>query len=249
MNRPPDEIILRVEGLTKAFGEIKALQGIDLTLRRGEFLTIFGPNGAGKTTLIKILSSLVKPTAGRFTINQYTAREHGEAMRRLIGVISHRTFLYPQLTAYENLAFYGEMYEISALDSRIMQLLGMVGLKHRAHDPVRTFSRGMQQRLSIARALIHDPPLLFLDEPYTGLDPHASELLRDLLLRLHDQERSIILTTHNLSRGLEMCDRVAIQVAGRIVFSAPKSEIDLETFPQLYFHYASQQSDEVRSDA
>ena len=236
-----NNVVLQAHGITKSFGVIRALQGIDLTLRHGEFLTIFGPNGAGKTTLIKILASLVRPTTGYFIIDRYNAREHGEEIRRLIGVISHHTFLYPQLTAHENLHFYGEMYDVPDLEHRIRELLAMVGLKHRAHDPVRTFSRGMQQRLSIARALIHDPPLLFLDEPYTGLDPHASELLRDLLLRLHDRERSIILTTHNLSRGLEMCDQVAIQVAGRIVFSAPKTTLDLETFPQLYFHYASQQ--------
>lgn len=239
------EVILQVQGLSKVFGQVKALQGIDLTLHRGEFLTIFGPNGAGKTTLIKILSFLITPSSGIFTLGNYNAREQGEEARRLIGVISHHTFLYQQLTAYENLRFYGEMYGVPALESRITQLLASVGLKHRSHDLVRTFSRGMQQRLSIARALIHDPPLLFLDEPYTGLDLHASQLLRDILLRLHDRERSIILTTHNLTRGLEMCDRVAIQVAGKIVYQAAKAEIEVETFPQLYFHYASQQEQDL----
>jgi heme exporter protein A len=244
MTESKEEIILQVQGLTKTFGPVKALQGIDLTLHRGEFLTVFGPNGAGKTTLIKILSSLVKPSAGTFTIANYQAKEHGDTIRRLIGVISHHTFLYQQLTAYENLRFYGEMYAVPALESRITQLLAEMGLNHRAHDPVRTFSRGMQQRLSIARALLHDPSLLFLDEPYTGLDPHASQLLRDMLLRLHDRERSVIMTTHNLTRGLEMCDRVAIQVAGKIVYQAAKAEIDVDTFPQLYFYYASQQAQE-----
>lgn len=228
------------QNVTKSFGNFKALRGIDLKLEKGQFLTIFGPNGAGKTTLIKILSTLMKPSSGVIKIAGLDPREDGESVRKQIGVISHSTYLYPNLTAYENLKFYGKMYELQNLPARIEQVLEDLGLKDRMHDLVRTYSRGMQQRLSLARAILHDPAVMFLDEPYTGLDLHAAERLRNLLQTLHTRERTIIMTTHSISQGLEVSDMVGILVRGKLVYLEPIHKIDTQDFGKTYFYWVEQ---------
>ncbi|MBI1987880.1 MAG: heme ABC exporter ATP-binding protein CcmA [Nitrospinae bacterium] len=227
---------IQVEQLTKSFGHLLALRGIDLRLRRGKFLTIFGPNGAGKTTLIRILSTLLRPTAGRIEILGMDLRDAGEEIRRQIGVLSHQTFLYNNLTPMENLKFYGTLYGLDHLKERIELLLEQVGLEGRRNDPVRTFSRGMQQRLAIARTLLHDPQVVFLDEPYTGLDQHAARMLEGLLGQMRSGQRTILLVTHNLARGLGMGDEVAIQVGGRILYREERGKIDPASFEERYFH-------------
>lgn len=229
-----------IQNVTKSFGNFKALRGIDLKLEKGQFLTIFGPNGAGKTTLIKILSTLMKPSSGVIKIAGLDPREDGESVRKQIGVISHSTYLYPNLTAYENLKFYGKMYELQNLPARIEQVLEDLGLKDRMHDLVRTYSRGMQQRLSLARAILHDPAVMFLDEPYTGLDLHAAERLRNLLQTLHTRERTIIMTTHSISQGLEVSDMVGILVRGKLVYLEPIHKIDIQDFGKTYFYWVEQ---------
>lgn len=221
--------------MTKSFGHITALRSIDLQLSKGEFLTIFGPNGAGKTTLLKILATLTKPTAGRVKISGLNVKETPEKLRLQIGFISHNTFLYDNLTAYENLKFYGWMYGISGLTEKIRESLGEVGLLGRIQDKAGTFSRGMQQRLSIARAMLHNPSIILLDEPYSGLDQHAAQILRNLLRKLHNGNRTLIMTTHNINQGLELCDRVVVLVEGRVVFQARIQEIDKGNFEQIYF--------------
>lgn len=223
------------EKLVKVFGHVKALNGIDLTVERGEFLTIFGPNGAGKTTLIKILTSQSKPTSGKVSLSGMELRaENLKKVRSIIGVISHSSFLYDDLSGYENLQFFSSMYDLKKDPSYLEGLLKDFGLWDRMDDSVRTYSRGMQQRLSIARALVHKPEIIFMDEPYTGLDHQAIGLLQKILSDIHSEGRTIIMVTHNLPRGLELSERVAIISSGRITWSGLSRDIKREEFESLY---------------
>lgn len=232
---PSSNHILFVKALRKTFGLIQALRGIDLELLKGEFLTIFGPNGAGKTTLIKILSSLAKPTSGVAYVAGFNIEDADPQMRSQIGVISHASYLYDNLSALENLVFYAKMHRLENPEERAAQVIDEMGLKARMHDPVGVFSRGMTQRLSIARAIINSPAILFLDEPYTGLDQHASENLKERLLVLRDAKRSIVMITHDIPRGLEMCDRVAIMADGKKVFMGHIDDVDKNGFESFYY--------------
>ncbi len=230
-----EQVTVEVESLTRSFGHVMALDGVDLKVNRGEFMTVFGPNGAGKTTLIRILSAVLRPTSGTVKITGRELQKEGEETRKKRGLLSHNSFLYPNLTAQENLKFYGRIYNLAALEARIAEVLEEVGLKPRKDDLVRTYSRGMLQRLAIARCVLHNPQIIFLDEPYTGLDQHAAITLRKILARLHNRDRSIIMTTHNIQRGLELCDTVAIQVSGRIVYKESMENINKDDFEALYF--------------
>ena len=192
------ENAMEVTHLRKAFGVLKAVDGIDFELKQGEFLTVFGPNGAGKTTLIKILSGLTKPTSGEAKVAGFNVIEGNSAMRKEIGVISHATALYADLTPLENLMFFARMHGLDKPQEQSLKVINEVGLSERRNDRVRTFSRGMLQRLSIARAILHDPSILFLDEPFTGLDLHASNILKKHLQRLHDRRRTILMITHDI---------------------------------------------------
>jgi heme exporter protein A len=229
--------MIEVRGLVKSFGSKVALGGVDLDVAEGEFLTLVGPNGAGKTTLIRILATLTRPTRGSVRIAGYDLGSQGSEVRRRIGLASHQTLLYGGLSAEENLRFYGRMYEVPDLEESITALLQRVGLDHRRHDLVHTFSRGMQQRMSIARVLLHDPALLLLDEPYTGLDQHAAGVLREVLGSLGGRSRTVLMTTHNLERGLELCDRAAILFNGRIVYQARRDDLDATSFREAYRRY------------
>ncbi len=228
------ELAIEVSGLTKSFGFLNALRGIDFKLKKGEFLALFGPNGAGKTTLIRILSALTRPSSGTAMVAGYDVKEAGPTMRREIGVISHASYLYGDLTPLENIMFFAEMYSVKNSKERSLEVIEEVGLKNRMHDRVRTFSRGMLQRLSIARAIVHDPSILFLDEPYSGLDQHASNVLKEQLQALHTNKRTILMTTHDFERGLEMCDRVAIQVNGKFALWEPVEKININNFENTY---------------
>ncbi|TET59784.1 heme ABC exporter ATP-binding protein CcmA [Candidatus Aerophobetes bacterium] len=228
------ECMVEVKGIGRSFGNIVALEGIDLRVKKGEFLTIIGPNGAGKTTLIKILSTLMKPSSGEGRIAGFDLREEQESLRKNIGMLSHHTFLYENLTAHENLKFYGGLYEVENIEKEIKRVIGEVGLETRLYDTVRTFSRGMKQRLSIARSIIHDPSLLLLDEPYTGLDQWSERRFKNILRRFHEEGKTIIMTTHNLSSSLELGDRVIILSSGKILHEQEVREIDLEELERLY---------------
>ena len=232
---PSNEFAIESKGLRKQFGLIEALRGVEFRLRAGEFLTIFGPNGAGKTTLQGILSSLTRPTAGQARVAGYDVTDNDPRMRREIGVISHASFLYPDLTALENLVFYARLYGLADPEAVALRGLEEVELSLRRHDKVGTFSRGMVQRVSIARAMIHNPSILFLDEPYTGLDQHASLLLERHLKELKTEKRTVVMTTHDFGRGLEMADRVAIQVKGRFAKFLDRADAgDAAAFERLY---------------
>jgi heme ABC exporter ATP-binding subunit CcmA len=230
--------MVHMEGVTKRFGKVFALRGIDLQLGRGRFLGVFGPNGAGKTTLLKVLATLLRPSTGTITIAGYDIVQEADKVRSMLGVLVHRTFLYGQLTASENLQFYGRMFGVKKLPERILEVLQIVGLETHARQLVRTYSRGMQQRLAIARAILHQPALLLLDEPYTGLDQHASTHLQELLRQLHVAECTIIMSTHDVHRGLELYDDIAIQCRGKIAYYGSTAGIDLHAFEQLYAEHA-----------
>ncbi len=227
--------MILIKGLSKVFGNNVALKEINLEVKKGEFIALFGPNGAGKTTLIKTMSTLIAPTSGAVVIDGYDIREESIEVRKRIGVISHETYLYEDLTARENLQFYGRMYEVDDLEERVSNVISEVGLSLRSDDLVRTFSRGMKQRLSIARAVLHDPPTLLLDEPYTGLDPHAVATFDRILEKSGVSKKTVVMTTHMIGRGIEMCDRVAILRSGEIVYDAPREQIhDEEDFKSIY---------------
>lgn len=216
--------------LTKQFGPFRALRGIDLEIKPGEFATIVGPNGAGKTTLLRILATLSRPTDGHVSIAGHALPKGADAARRQIGLLSHQPLLYGDLTAEENLRFFGRMYDVADLEARIIEQLDRVDLLDRKDDRARTFSRGMQQRLAIARALLHDPSVVLLDEPFTGLDPHASDRLEELLHTLNNGQRTVVMTIHDLERGWAMCNRALVLARGKIVYEARTTEVDVATF-------------------
>ncbi|MBC8477202.1 MAG: heme ABC exporter ATP-binding protein CcmA [Dehalococcoidia bacterium] len=228
---------IEVEGLGKSFGNHRALTGINLKVNSGEHVTVFGPNGAGKTTLIKVLSILMKPSAGTVRLDGSDISKTPTEVRRKIGLVAHQTFLYDDLTVYENLKFYGKMYDVPNLEEQIHNVVRWVRLEARLHDRVGTLSRGMQQRISIARAVIHNPSIVLLDEPEVGLDPHAIVMVREVLDSLSAGERTVVMTTHNLEQGIEMSDRVVILDKGRIVYQEQKDRIDIATFRETYDRY------------
>ena len=230
---------IQLRGLTKSFGQQVALRGVNLTVAEGEFLTLFGPNGAGKTTLIRIVASLARPTSGSVRLWGTDLASGGRAsisLRRRIGLISHNPLLYGDLTPDENLRFFARMYDLPDAGARIDAALEQVGLTARRRDPVRTFSRGMVQRLAIARATlcVHDPAIMLLDEPYTGLDLQAADMLRAVLQRLAASKRTVILTTHNLEQGLETCDRAAILHRGKVAWEGERAGLNLAGMKEIY---------------
>jgi len=231
------EWVVETRGLTKYFSHRQALRDIDLQVRPGETVVVFGPNGAGKTTLIKVLAAIMNPSSGSVFVDGLSVKDNAEAVRRRIGVVTHQTFLYSNLTAYENLEFYSRMYDVPQARERIREVLTLVGMNPRLHDRVGTLSRGMQQRLSLARALLHHPTLMLLDEPETGLDQEAISIVRQSLQTANGEKRTVILTTHNLERGLEICDSLLILDRGRIVFQEAAQALDLTGLKKVYQQY------------
>lgn len=229
--------VIEVRSLTKRFGYKNVLNGVNLCIKGGEFLTLFGPNGAGKTTLVRILSSLIRPTSGEALIAGHDVKHGDEDLRRTIGVVSHNPFLYDTLSASENLTFFGRMYDVGDLRKRIQEVLQMVGLRERIHDRVDTFSRGMQQRLSVARAILHDPAILLLDEPFVGLDQEGMEALREILRDFTRRGKTTVMTSHDLEGLLDACNRVAILHSGVIVYDEDVSQMANSDFRQTYSFY------------
>ncbi len=216
-------IAIEVSHLTKAFGGRKAVDDVSFALPQGAFLTVFGPNGAGKTTLLRMLATLSRPTSGAIEIDGIDAKEHPDDVRDAIGVVSHDSMLYPDLSAEENLVFYGSLYGVADPQRRAIDLLDAVGLKHRRLDRVRTFSRGMSQRTAIARALMNDPKVVLLDEPYSGLDPHAVQVFDDLIGSVR-AGRTFVMVSHDFERGRALATHVLVMARGRLVKFAPKED-------------------------
>ena len=226
--------MITVKKLIKRFGPKTVLRGLDFEVEPGEFVALLGPNGAGKTTFLRILASLSRPALGDVRIAGYRLPGQSAAVRRRLGVVSHQPLLYGDLTAEENLRFYGRMYAVPHLDARIAEVLEMVGLYPRRRDLVRTFSRGMQQRLAIGRAVLHDPEVMLFDEPHTGLDQDACAMLDIILQEVAARGRTVVMTSHDLSRAADLASRFDVLSRGVIVSTAQRSEIDPDQLLSFY---------------
>ncbi|RUM33036.1 MAG: ABC transporter [Archaeoglobus sp.] len=211
-----------LENVVKAYGRLKALDKINLRVCRGERVAILGPNGAGKTTLVKIISGQMRATSGTVRVMGKNPAEFSRELRRNIGFVSHNPMLYDELTAYENLKFYANLYSVGD-KNRVNELLKKLKLYDRRHSRVKTFSRGMKQRLAIARALLHDPEILILDEPTSGLDIEGR---LELLKNLSSIDKTILLTTHNLSEAERLCSRAVILTNGKVVAECSMDEAE-----------------------
>jgi heme exporter protein A len=226
--------MIDVRGLVKTFGLKSVLRGLDFHVERGEFVALVGPNGAGKTTFLRILASLSRPSMGEVRVAGYRLPAQAAAVRIRLGVVSHQPLLYGDLTAEENLFFYSRMYGLENPERRVSAVLNMLGLQATRRDLVRQFSRGMQQRLAIGRAVLHDPEILLFDEPHTGLDQEAAAMLDTLLRDVAARERTIVMTSHNLDQVADLAARIDILSKGVIAASVKRAEIDPLDLPKLY---------------
>ncbi len=224
---------INISDVTRSFGLRKALDKLSFSIPKGAFLSVFGHNGAGKSTLLRILTTLDHPSTGAVEILGLNTRKDAEGIRQRIGYISHNPMLYGDMTAEENLLFFARLYGVSEPQLHVRKLLEDVELAHRRLDTVRTFSRGMTQRLAIARALLHDPELIFLDEPYAGLDPHAVEILDGLLASIRGN-RTFVMVSHNLSSGYALASHVLLLSHGRKVCFESTQQLALEKLTELY---------------
>ncbi len=212
-------MIIEVRKLVKHFGAKPVLRGLDFSVKEGEFVALVGPNGAGKTTFLRVLATLARPSLGSVSIAGFQLPGQAAGVRRNLGVVSHLPLLYGDLTAEENLRFYGNMYCVPELHKRIEEVLVLVGLFIRRNDLVRTFSRGMQQRLAIGRAVLHDPAVLLFDEPYTGLDQEACDMLDQILRDVAGRGRTVVMTSHDLGRVQDLASRFDVLTHGIIAAS------------------------------
>ena len=226
--------MISVRKLVKRFGLKTVLRGLDFEVEQGEFVALLGPNGAGKTTFLRILASLSRPSMGSVTIAGFGLPGEAAAVRARLGVVSHQPLLYGNLTAEENLKFYGRMYAVTGVNERIDQVLDMVGLYARRRDLVRTFSRGMQQRLAIGRAVLHDPDVILFDEPYTGLDQDASTMLDSVLRAVTGQGRTVVMTSHDLARTEDLATRYDILSRGVIAATTNRSQMGRKNLLDFY---------------
>lgn len=228
--------LIDVRGLVKAYDIVPVLRKLDFGVPRGQFVALLGPNGSGKSTLLRLLTGLSSPTAGSIHIGGWALPKEARSVRAQIGLVSHKPLLYDELSARANLRFFARLYNLPAAETeaRIEALLKQVGLERRGDDLARTFSRGMQQRLSIARALLHKPEILLFDEPYTGLDQDASAVLDDLLRKAHADGHTIIMSAHDLGRAASLANRVVILSRGVIAYDAPTDGLDALRLAQIY---------------
>lgn len=230
----PDVFALRVSGIEKRFGARRVLKSVDFELPQGASLVIFGPNGAGKTTLLRILSTLDRPSKGSCEALGLSYKEQVDNVRGCIGFITHNPMLYLDLTARENLVLFARLYGVDDPDKAADEMLSLVELKHRANDKVRGFSRGMTQRIAIARAFINDPRIVFLDEPYSGLDPHAAGIV-DRMLAESRQRRTLVTVSHSLEDGFAQASHVLLLAKGRQVMFSEQSQLDYDEFKNVYY--------------
>lgn len=227
-------MMISVRNLVKRFGPKTVLHRLDFEVGAGDFVGLLGPNGAGKTTLLRILASLSRPAAGRVQIAGYRLPAQAAQVRRRLGVVSHQPLLYGDLTAEENLFFYGRMYALEEVKTRAAEVLHLVGLYSRRGDLVRTFSRGMRQRLAIGRAVLHDPEVMLFDEPHTGLDQDACAMLDTVLSEIAARGRTVVMTSHDLARVADLATRFDVISRGKIVASGTRQEIGPDNLLRFY---------------
>ncbi|MBZ5542156.1 MAG: heme ABC exporter ATP-binding protein CcmA [Acidobacteriia bacterium] len=222
---PPEtsraEATLELRGVSKYFGDLPALRNVSLRIGRGDSVFVYGPNGAGKTTLLRTLATLARPSEGTALFSGRDVHENPPAARAAIGFVSHATFLYGELTARENLKFTGRLFGLREPEKRIDTALELFALRDRADEPVRGLSRGLQQRVTLARAILHDPAFLLLDEPFTGLDAASRENLQSLLRRLPEQGKAVVFSTHDFDQGVTLARRLVAMEAGRVRYDGP----------------------------
>jgi heme ABC exporter ATP-binding subunit CcmA len=229
-----DTPLLETAGLKKIFGIKTVLRGIDLAICSGESVALMGANGAGKTTLLRILACLTSPSSGSVRIDGWDSGRDAQRVRRLVGFVAHQPYLYDELTAEENLLFFGKMYAVKDARERAGQLLQRVGLEKRARERVGVLSRGQVQRLSLARALLHAPRVLLLDEPDAGLDEQGYELVEAVLAEHSAGGGAVLFTTHQLERALKLADSLVMLGKGRIVLQEKTTGLELERMRQEY---------------
>ncbi len=234
--------VIETRGLVRRFGGLTAVQPLDLTVAAGEAVAVFGPNGAGKSTLLRLLATLLRPSLGSLALFGRSVRDDALAARRRIGLLSHQSFLYPDLTPLENLDFFGRMFGVPQPLQRAQALIEDVGLVGWAHRPVRTLSRGLEQRCALARTLLHQPQLILLDEPFTGLDVDAATMLSDLLRQAHRRGATLLMVTHDLDRGLALCERGIVLARGRLLHDGPIDPGDAQGFESIYLGLLHAQS-------
>ena len=211
------ELAVEIKGLSKSYGNTQVLRDLDLVLPWGQSLSLFGANGSGKTTLIKVLATISRPERGIIRVAGFDRLRQATAVRASVGLLGHQTLLYQDMTPTENLRFYGRLYGVPGLEERVAEVLRYVGMTERSRQRVHTLSHGMQKRVSLARAILHDPSLLLLDEPESGLDQEALQLLEDIVRSATAKGHSVLLTTHNLERGLALASTFAVLESGRVV--------------------------------
>ncbi|MBN2147655.1 MAG: heme ABC exporter ATP-binding protein CcmA [Anaerolineales bacterium] len=226
--------MIETRRLVKRFGLKTVLRGLDFQLQAGEFVALLGPNGAGKTTFLRILASLSRPSMGEVRIAGYHLPAQASAVRQRLGVVSHLPLLYADLTAEENLRFFARLYGLSHPQPRIAEVLDLVGLTARRRDLVRTFSRGMQQRLAIGRAVLHDPDVILFDEPYTGLDQDACAMLDTVLREVATRGRTVVMTSHDLARTADLASRFDVLSRGVIAASILRKDIEPSQLLDFY---------------
>jgi heme exporter protein A len=225
---------LEVEHLSKRFGSTLALDDIDWSVERGAAVALFGPNGAGKTTLMRVCATLLRPSAGAVRVFGLDSATQGVSVRRRIAVLGHESWLYPDLSPRENLRFYARLFGVANAPARVDALIDRLDLAGWSHRPVRALSRGLVQRCALARVLLHDPDLLLLDEPFTGLDLDARELLGDVLHEATRAGVTLLMSTHDVALGLMACSRALLLVRGRIAWQGPIDSADTAAFEARY---------------
>ncbi|MCK4444250.1 MAG: ABC transporter ATP-binding protein [Thermoplasmata archaeon] len=218
--------MIRTEGLRREFGKVLAVDNLNLHVKEGEVFGLIGPNGAGKTTTVRMLCCLIKPTSGTAYIgdNEIGRDPDSLSIRQMVGLLPEAPGLYERLSPYKNLDFFAQLYDVpdGERKNKIRDLLEMLGMWEKRDDPVNTFSKGMRQKIAIARALVHDPKILFLDEPTSGLDPRAAKTVRDFLSELGREGRTIFLNTHNLDEAEKLCDRIAVLNTRLVAVGSPR---------------------------
>ncbi|NIP38745.1 MAG: ABC transporter ATP-binding protein [Candidatus Dadabacteria bacterium] len=224
--------MISVTNLNKTYGGTAALKGLDFKISKGEFVLIFGPNGAGKSTVLKTLSTLLAPTDGKILIYNTDIYDKSNDIRKNIGFVSHEPFLYENLSAQENLVFFAELYGVNNPEIRANDLLKTLQLESRADELVTNYSRGMKQRVALGRALIHEPDILFLDEPFSGLDLIGSSIITDILNKLKLKGKTIIMSTHSFDDCADLADRILVLNNGEIALET--NEVDREGFKNRY---------------